>query len=233
MPGLRGGGRNAAGRMSEVFDVRPNGTLSPLWPRLPETAHRYVRELLESRPVEVRLTAPRRTKLGDHRPPMASFRRHRITVNGDLNPYALLTTLLHEIAHAATWERHRGRRRLRPHGREWKEEFERILTPVILRGMLPDDIASALARSLSNPAAATCSDRGLMLALARYDTADPGLEFVESLPPGTVFRTDGGLIFRLGPKARTRYRCLEQRTGREYRMHPLCRVRRVVDRDVS
>jgi hypothetical protein len=36
--------------------------------------------------------------------------RHRITINDDLNPFAFLTTLLHEIAHAATWERLRQRR---------------------------------------------------------------------------------------------------------------------------
>jgi hypothetical protein len=146
-------------------------------------------------------------------------------VNDDLNPYAFLTTLLHEIAHAATWESHRARiRRVRPHGSEWKAEFERILQPVVAGRMLPEDINAALRRAMQNPAAATCSDRDLMLALARYDPIDPGLVFVESLTAGTIFRTDGGRLFRLGPKLRSRYRCIEQRTGREYRMHPLCRV---------
>jgi hypothetical protein len=88
----------------------------------------------------------------------------------------------------------------------------------------PDDIDAALRRAMLNPAAATCSDRDLMLALARYDAIDPGLVFVESLTAGTIFRTDGGRLFCLGPKLRSRYRCIEQPTGREYRMHPLCRV---------
>lgn len=196
-----------------------------LWPRLPGNTHAYVMELLSAHPVDVRLSRPRRTKLGDHRGPTAVRRRHRVSVNDDLNPYAFLTTLLHEIAHAATWERHRVRiRRVRPHGPEWKAEFERILLPVVVGRMLPEDVGLALERSLGNLAAATCSDRGLMLALARYDAVDPGLVFVESLPPGTIFRTDGGRVFRLGPKLRSRYRCIEQRTGREYRMHSLCRV---------
>jgi hypothetical protein len=72
-----------------------------------------------------------------------------------------LTTLLHEVAHAATWERHRGgflrRRRLRPHGAEWKREFSAVLAPVVEAGVFPDDVATAVARSLQNPAAATCS----------------------------------------------------------------------------
>jgi len=196
-----------------------------LWPRLPDNTHAYVKELLSAHPVDVRLSRPRRTKLGDHRSPTGVRRRHRVSVNDDLNPYAFLTTLLHEIAHAATWERHRARiRRVRPHGPEWKAEFERILLPVVVGRMLPEDVGLALERSLGKLAAATCSDRGLMLALARYDVVDPGLVFVESLPAGTTFRTDGGRVFRLGPKLRSRYRCIEQRTGREYRMHSLCRV---------
>ncbi len=196
-----------------------------LWPRLPDNTHTYVKELLSAHPVDVRLSRPRRTKLGDHRSPTGVRRRHRVSVNDDLNPYAFLTTLLHEIAHAATWERHRARiRRVRPHGPEWKAEFERILLPVVVGRMLPEDVGLALERSLGKLAAATCSDRGLMLALARYDVVDPGLVFVESLPAGTTFRTDGGRVFRLGPKLRSRYRCIEQRTGREYRMHSLCRV---------
>ena len=43
---------------------------------------------------------------------------HRISVNENLNPYAFLITLLHEVAHMTTWEKHRLRmRRCRPHGR--------------------------------------------------------------------------------------------------------------------
>ena len=196
-----------------------------LWPRLPAAAHAYVREVLADIHVELRISRPRRTKLGDHRPPSAAVRRHRISVNDDLNPYAFLTTLLHEVAHAATWERHRPRiRRVRPHGAEWKREFARILGPVVATSVLPGDVTDALARMMRNPAAATCSDRGLALALARYDVADAGVVHVESLPPGTVFRLDGGRVFRLGTRLRSRYRCIEQRTGREYRMHPLSRV---------
>jgi len=196
-----------------------------LWQRLPPAAHDYVREVLAGMPVELRISRPRRTKLGDHRPPRAAGARHRISVNDDLNPYAFLTTLLHEVAHAATWERHRRRvRRVRPHGAEWKREFARILGPVVAVRVLPDDVTDALARMMANPAAATCSDRGLALALARYDAADTSVVHVESLPPGTLVRLDGGRIFRLGTRLRSRYRCVEPRTGREYRLHPLSRV---------
>jgi hypothetical protein len=196
-----------------------------LWKRLPEACHGYVAVLLGELPIDVRVTRPRRTKLGDHRGPRPDRPRHAITVNEDLNPYAFLTTFLHEVAHATTWERHQKRiRRIRPHGIEWKAEYGRILAPVVAAGMLPGDVTAALERSIRNPAAATCSDRGLAIVLARYDTVTPGRATVESLPAGTLFRTDSGRCFILGPRLRSRYRCVEQGTGREYRMHPLLRV---------
>jgi hypothetical protein len=119
---------------------------------------------------------------------------------------------------------------VRPHGPEWKAEFGRILSPVVAARILPDDVGEALGRLMRDPAAATCSDRGVALALARYDTPVPGVVLVESLPPGAVFRVEGGRVFRLGTRLRTRFRCTCVRSGREYRMHPLCRVEPIPDR---
>lgn len=207
-----------------------SATVVRLRPLLPAGTEAYVHDLLVRHRIDVRVSRPRRTKLGDHRPPGRGRPAHRITVNGDLNPYAFLTTLLHEIAHAFTWERHRASRRwLRPHGREWKREFESVLAPLVSSDVLPDDITTALARSMSNPAAATCSDRGLLLALARYDNPDPRRVRVEELAVGAIFRTDDGMLFHAGPKLRSRRRCFECRTGCEYRVHGLARVEPLPD----
>jgi SprT protein len=195
-----------------------------LRPYLPAAALDHVERAIAGLAVDLRVVRPRRTKLGDHRPPPAPLRPHRITVNADLNPYAFLTTLLHEVAHAATWERHRPRRRLRPHGPEWKQEFSAVLAPVVAAGVFPDELASAVTRSLRNPAAATCSDRELLLALARYDRPPEGRVRVEDLPDGAWFRIDGRHLFRAGRIVRTRRRCFEVGTGREYRVHGLAFV---------
>lgn len=196
-----------------------------LRPRLPAATADYVAEVLRLHPCEVRLSRPRRTKLGDHRPPGRGRSRHRITLNEDLNPYAFLTTLLHEVAHAATWERHRRRwRSPRPHGPEWQREFAALLEPVVVGDVLPADVREALEGTMQGAAAATCSDRRLAIALARYDAPRPGLVRVEDLEPGMVFRTDCGTVFRAGAIVRTRRQCFECRTGREYRVHGLARV---------
>jgi hypothetical protein len=197
--------------------------------RLPPGLSDYVDDMLGRQHVDVRVVRPRRSKLGDHRPPRRGQPVHRITVNGDLNPYAFVTTLLHEVAHATTWERHRGRRRLRPHGAEWQEEFRETLRPILGRGLLPQVVEMALRRSLTAPAAATCSDRGLVLALACFDTVPKGHVRVEQLEERAVFRAPNGVVFRAGRSLRTRRQCFELRTGREYRVHGLAFVEPIVD----
>lgn len=198
----------------------------PIAARLPPGVAAYIEGLLEQHPLEVRIVRPRRSKLGDHRPPQRGVFFHRITINDDLNPYAFLTTLLHEVAHAATWERHRhgGRRRVRPHGPEWQAEFGAMLQPIVGHGVLPSIVETALVASLTAPAAATCSDRGLVLALAQFDAKQPGHVRVEALAERDVFRTSCGTVFRAGRQLRTRRQCFELRTGREYRVHGLALV---------
>lgn len=196
---------------------------------LPSGTEPYIEGLLSRQPCVVRLSRPRRTKLGDHRPPGRGRPVHRISINDDLNPYAFLTTLLHEIAHAATWERHerhrrRFIRRVRPHGAEWRAEFAGLLEPVVELGVLPADVTAALTRSLARPAAATCSDRGLLLALGRYDRVDPRLVRAEEIAVGGWFRLDNGMVFRAGRTLRTRRQCFAAASGAEYRVHGLARV---------
>ena len=213
--------------------MEPGKAIAALRPHLPDGTAGYVSDLLHGgalvAPVEIRSVRARRTKLGDHRAPVRGRSAHRITINDDLNPYAYLTTLLHEIAHAITWERHiRPRkpfsRRVLPHGAQWKSEFGRILAPVVEQGALPADVTLALSRSLRDPAAATCSDRGLVVALSRYDPPDPSRTLVEEVAVGAAFRVEGGRMFLKGPKLRSRFRCYDARTGVEYRIHALCRV---------
>jgi hypothetical protein len=202
--------------------------VAALFARLPAGTATHVAELLGRLPVRLRIARPRRTKLGDHRPPGRGWTMHRISINDDLNPYAFLTTLLHEIAHAAAWERHergrRGGRRIRPHGSEWQTAFADAVAPVVGRDLLPADVEAALARAMLRPAAATCSDRDLALTLARYDRLEPGKIRAEQLAVGTWFRVDDGTVFRAGPVLRTRRLCFEAETGAEYVVHGLAKV---------
>ncbi|MFM8579846.1 MAG: hypothetical protein ACKOCN_13745 [Planctomycetaceae bacterium] len=221
-----------------------------LGPRLPGGTVQHVLDLMSGRPLVVRLVPPRRTKLGDYRPPSSRFVRwwspvdsvstaavgddpswcHRITLNDDLNPFSLLTTLLHEIAHLVSHERRMSsgrRRRQRPHGPEWKEAFGGILGPVVERGGLPRDVTDALSRMLEDPPAASCTDRRLTAVLRRYDPPQPGVETLESLPEGACFRLTCGRMFRRGRRLRTTFLCVELSRGRIYRVRSDSLVQRI------
>ena len=126
-------------QLSALSDGIPTGIAE----RLPPVACRYVADLLGRHPVELRVVPRRATKLGDHRPPSSTVPWHRITVNDDLNRYAFLVTLLHELAHLTTHVEHRSRRRLRPHGREWQGQFSRIIEPVVAQRLVPGDLIDA------------------------------------------------------------------------------------------
>lgn len=197
--------------------------LDTLTPLLPPATVSYVAELLDRDDLLVRLARPRRTKLGDHRPPGRGVAVHRISLNADLNPFTLLTTLVHEVAHADAWRRHR-RQPPRPHGPEWQEAFGRLLAPLVAGDALPDDVRRALLAALERPRAATCSDRRLLLALARYDGDAGGWVYAEALAVGGFFRIDNGALFRAGPMVRTRRQCFALPHGDEYRVHGLARV---------
>ncbi len=166
--------------------------------------------------VRVRLAQGRSSKQGDYSPP-GNGKGHRISVNSDLNKYAFLITLVHEIAHLRIWQKHRGSKL--PHGNEWKQEFKTLLYPFMDRFVFPEDVLSVLFSYLENPLAASCSDTRLQRVLRKYNTE--AVTCVDELPEGTVFRLPGGRIFRKIKKLRKRYRCIEVKTGIVFSVDPL------------
>ena len=47
------------------------------------------------------------------------YNNHRISVNGNLNKYSFLITLIHELAHLLTFTQYKNR--VDPHGRNGRE----------------------------------------------------------------------------------------------------------------
>src|SRR5690606_37516310 len=112
---------------------------------LPAAAYPVVVNWLRSNPVQVRISKPRQTKLGDYRSATRT-QPHRVSVNADLNPYAFLVTLVHEFAHYSTFVNQR--RWSAPHGPAWKSEYARLMRPFLSNSVFPTDVLSALERHL-------------------------------------------------------------------------------------
>lgn len=169
--------------------------------------------------IHLRVARKRSSKLGDYRPPQ-NGRGHQITVNYDLNPYAFLITLVHEIAHLLVWERYRNR--VRPHGSEWKNTYAELMEPFFEMETFPGDIRSALKNYLSKSYAASGSDLQLSRVLRQYDP-EQGIT-LEDIEEGSIFKLPNGKTFRKGERVRKRYRCLRLDNQRVYLVNPLAGV---------
>ena len=192
---------------------------------LPPGTFPMVLEYIIRHKVHLTITRSRATVLGDYRHATHAS-NHRISVNGNLNAYAFLITLLHELAHLLTFLQHGNR--VSAHGREWKSQFSGLLRVFTDAKVFPEDIRLALSRSLENPAASSCADDQLIRVLRNYDAQVPDICLVEEIKPGGLFAIRGGRVFRRGEVRRKRILCVETATGKSYLFSPVHEVRKIL-----
>jgi hypothetical protein len=184
---------------------------------VPEQAVVACTRWIVNRNIHLKITEVRSTKLGDYRP-LGRDKGHRITVNHDLNPYAFLITFTHEVAHLHCFMKYGSDHP--PHGKEWKQEFRILLGEFLGQGIFPSDLEQVLHRHLTDPPSSSCHDPQLMKALKMYDPSKSEQVYhLDELPDGSIFKLHGGrskLRFQKGLKSRTRFRCLELNSGKEY-----------------
>ena len=180
---------------------------------LPEGSFEDVNHYLVHYKVQLTVTRQRQSVLGDYRH-AHDGKGHRISINGNLNKYSFLITLLHELAHLFTYERYG--HRVQAHGQQWKDEFSKILAQFLSKKIFPPEIESALFQTLKNPAASSCGDEKLLRVLRNYDAKKQDHFLVEQLNEGQPFKIKGDRVFIKGPKIRTRYKCIEPATKKWY-----------------
>jgi predicted SprT family Zn-dependent metalloprotease len=189
---------------------------------IPESAVMKVLEYLNQYKVHLTITRERKTVLGDYRH-ATQYQAHRISVNGTLNPYAFLITLVHELAHLVTFTQYGNR--VQSHGKEWKTLYALLLSEFLKEKIFPSDIQQAIMKSLHDLPASSCADEGLMRVLRKYDRNNEGMVLVEDLSEGQLFDIGEGRIFKKGKKLRKRYQCLEIKTGKMYLFSPIYEVK--------
>jgi len=191
---------------------------------LPDNSAQLSLDLLQRYKVHLTITKERKTVLGDYRHAHNNA-AHRISVNGNLNKYAFLITLVHELAHLVTFIQYGNR--VQAHGREWKQVYKMLLLQFLGLNIFPQDIVAALQSSLHNLPASSCADEGLMRVLRRYDKKEDGMLLVEELPDGALFSLEDGKIFKKGQRLRKRFQCTEVKTGKLYLFSPIYEVKKV------
>jgi SprT protein len=195
--------------MNQLQDYLPAGTFEP------------VLEYLRQFKVHLTVARERKSVLGDYRH-RTHQDNHRISVNGNLNKYSFLVTLLHELAHLLTFEQFGNK--VLSHGKEWKIIYAQLLDQFLKQHVFPTDIEKELLHSLKNPAASSCAEEGLLRVLRKYDTPSASQLLVEELAHNALFQTSDGRVFKKGEKLRKRFKCVEVKTGKVYLFSPVYEI---------
>lgn len=188
---------------------------------LPAATFLPVAAYLQQYKVHLTISRERKSILGDYRNAYSN-QNHRISVNGNLNSWSFLITLLHELAHLLTFEKYGNK--VQSHGREWKTLFGQLLAQFIKSKVFPVDIEKELLATLHNPGASSCAEESLMRVLKKYDKKKEGQKLVEEIPTNSLFKMKDGRTFKKGEKLRKRYRCEEVGTKKVYLFSPVYEV---------
>jgi predicted SprT family Zn-dependent metalloprotease len=192
---------------------------------IPDGSYEWVMPLILQHKVHLTVTRERQTKLGDYRHAWAG-KNHRISVNGNLNRYAFLITLLHELAHLLAFDQYG--HRIAPHGKEWKQVYSGILKVFLEQHLFPEDVATELRAIMHNPPASSCAEENLQRILNRYDRKRNGVKLVEQLEEGKRFRISNGREFVRGEKLRKRIKCYELPHMKIFLFSPIYEVQEIL-----
>ncbi|MEO6818154.1 MAG: hypothetical protein ABI266_06340 [Ginsengibacter sp.] len=191
---------------------------------LPDNAFESVVDYIVHHKIHLTITRERASILGNYK--KSTNKNHAITVNGNLNKYSFLITLLHEIGHLLAFEKFGNR--IVAHGNEWKSEYGKILAGFIAKKIFPTDIEKELIITLNNPAATSCAETSLLRVLKNYDKPKPGVFLLEDLPVESVFRVKNGKTYKKGKQLRKRFLCQELTTKKMYLFSPVAEVALVI-----
>jgi len=187
---------------------------------LPEQTVETVAMWIVDYDFKLKIKKERSTRLGDYTAPRNGL-NHTITVNHNLNKYSFFITLVHEVAHLVTYNEHKSW--VSPHGKEWKQNFQKLMHPFLTPEIFPLEVFSALRKYMQNPAATSCTDTQLLKVLKLHDENSDTL-FLEYLSANTLFIYNGNKIFKKGEKIRKRFKCVEIKSGIIYLFNPLTEV---------
>ena len=200
---------------------------SILYKYIPEKAVPTISEWIFKFDFKLRIKKSRTSKYGDYRPPVKG-ENHLITINHDMNKFAFLITLVHEIAHLSNYNKNKDT--VKPHGEEWKLHYKLLMQQFLIPDIFPSDVIIALRKYMSNPAASSCSDTNLLRVLKNYDTRQHTV-LLEELPINTIFQYNKNRNFIKGEQIRKRFKCKELQTNRMYLFNPLTEVQAVNTND--
>ena len=185
---------------------------------IPNEVNDYVKSLIEGQDLTIRTVPKRRTKHGDYR----KFNNiHVITINKIDNKYRFLLILIHELAH---FNVHKKNIRTNPHGTIWKNEFKKLLQPILDKNIFPHFLHILIKAHMKNPKSSFSYDSPLEMELNKYDNDNENYTYLDDIEIGNLFRYNNDKLYKKIEKRRKRYLCIENDTGRKYLFLPHAKV---------
>ena len=133
--------------------------------KIPKESISLISQWINELNIKLKFVNKRATKLGDFR--YDTKNGFVITINNNLNQYSSLITLTHEIAHAFVFSKYGNN--VKPHGREWKLIYKKLIINFLHPNIFPNDILSPLSSYMINPSASTSNNLDLVMSLRNYD----------------------------------------------------------------
>ena len=188
---------------------------------IPEESIPLISKWINELDISLKFVLPRNTKLGDYK--YDNKNGHQISINNDLNQYATLITLTHEIAHAFVFKRYGTNHQ--PHGYEWKKMYKSLMLNFLKPKIFPSNILTCLAAHMINPSASSSNDINLILNLREYDSKKSLT--IDKIKLGEKFLYSGRLFVKHS-YLRKRIKSLEVKSQKIYLFNPITKIK-IVD----
>ena len=185
---------------------------------VPNEVNDYVKSLIHGQNLIIKTVPKRRTKHGDFR---KSNNIDIITINHIENKYRFLLVLIHELAHFNVYRKHI---RTTPHGKIWKNEFKKLLQPILDKNIFPNDLQILIQAHMKNPKSSFSYDSPLEIELNKYDNDSYNYTYLEDIDIGNIFRYSNDKLYKKIEKRRKRYLCIENDSGKKYLFLPHAKV---------
>ncbi len=173
----------------------------------------FVNAICKKERVLIKIKPKRATKYGDFRPSLKSNTSHTVTVNQGENKDAFFLTLLHELAHAIVWNKYG--RKVKPHGKEWKEDYRILMLDSLEKGYFSENLYPGLIGFANNIKSSHNYNTELVKALNSLNKNDDDFHLISEIEKGSrfIYRDK---VYVKGDKIRTRYKCRQKNTLKEY-----------------
>jgi hypothetical protein len=185
---------------------------------VPKNSIHYIKSLIEIEDLKIKLVNKRKTKHGDFR---NGKNNSIITINKTDNKYLFLLVLIHEFAHYNIFKK---RIKTAPHGPAWKNEYKRLLNPLLNSKVFPNKLLELLNIHMISPRSSFSYDSPLVKELNKYDSGNKDFIYLDKIEDGTKFKYGNEKVYKKIKKRRKRYLCIETMSKRKYLFLPHAKV---------